>query len=371
MNKKWFAIPMLLAIGAMILAGGCFPPVDENADVFISGKVLDLDGTPMSGQKVELYKSTAPFWVYGNWLESILETDGNTFRTATTDSNGEFEIQMKGADANTPSGSFAAYFAVVVFHDENREMAVATEDHVFSNEDLTWALPEMQFWDVGQVDVDQQTLYMDFTWPDLPKNPSNDYLITVNDGDWAQWVNESQTSLTSLPVEVLNPDKAQCTWQALAWSTGLRYRSDLHTFANQNIFNPIDTATATDGEGNELPGVTDGEYTDKETFTGNMDARSVILDLGSAYEVTAFVIHHAWIYSWWSGTASISTSMDGNEWDAWDTVSGEHQDWGLFYHYKIDMQGRTCRYVKIDLSGPDGVKFDYIGELAAFGNPIQ
>jgi len=43
MKRKWFAIPMVLAIGAMILAGGCFPPVDEDADVFIRGKVLDLE----------------------------------------------------------------------------------------------------------------------------------------------------------------------------------------------------------------------------------------------------------------------------------------------------------------------------------------
>ncbi len=370
MNKKFLLLPALLAVVSMILVGGCFPPVDENADVYIRGKVLGLDGMPVDGQKIELYKSTAPFWVYGDWLNNILETDGNTFRTATTDSNGEFEIHMTGSDANTPSGSYAAFFAIVVFYDDNRQMAVATEDHVFSNEDLTWAVPEIQFWDVGEVNVDQQTLYMDFTWPDLPKNPSNDYLITVNDGDWSQWIDKSTTSLTGLPVEVLDPTKSQCSWQALAWSTGLRYRSDLHTFTNQNIFSPIDTATATDGDGNELAGVTDGEYTDKEVFNDTMNARTVILDLGSAYEVTAFVIHHSWIFNWWSGTASISTSMDGENWDAWDTVTGEHQDWGLFYHYKIDMQGRDCRYIKIDLSGPDGVKFDYIGELAAFGTPL-
>jgi hypothetical protein len=361
---------MVAAIGLVVMAG-CHLPVDPDAEVFVRGRVLDLDGQPAAGQTIELYKSTTPFWLYGEWLESILENEGNTFRTTTTDADGQFEIMMTGAEANSPGGGYAAYFAVAVFADSDRQMAVVTEDHFFSNADLIWNLPEMQFWDVGSQVVDQQTLYMDFSWPDLPKNATHDFLFYVNDGDWAQWVDANATSLVELPVEVLNPATSQCSWQVIAWSTGLRYRSDRHTFSNQNIFSPVDNALATDGDGNELPGITDGEYTDKQYFTEATDKRSVILDLRAPHQVTAFVVHHAWIFNWWAGTATISTSMDGINWDLWrQAVQGDQEEWGLFYHYVIDMQGVDCQYIKIELSGPDGVYFDYIGELVAFGSPL-
>ena len=29
--------------------------------------------------------------------------------------------------------------------------------------------------------------------------------------------------------------------------------------------------------------------------------------------------------------------MDGENWTVWDSVSGEQENWGLFYHYKIDV----------------------------------
>jgi hypothetical protein len=370
MRTKRIWMPLLAAVVATGLVSGCFAPVDEDADVYIRGTVLDLDGTPIEGQQIELYKSTAPFWVYGgDWLEHIFEIEDNTFRTAVTDSEGKFEIHMTGKDANTPSGNFAAYFAVVVFYDDSREMGILTEDHVFSNADLTWKLPEMQYWDVGSVVVDPDLYYMDFTWPELPKNPNRDFLLVVNDGDWAQWVDQDRTALTDLPVEVLNPDTTQCDWQMYARSTGLLYRSDRHPFTNENIFNPI-AATASDGDGNELPGITDEEYTDRQYFHDATDPKSVVLDLRAQFEVTAFVIHHAWIYNWWTGAATISTSTDGIDWDVWRTVDGQHENWGLFYHYEIDMQGRVCRFIKIELTGGESVEFNYIGELVAFGSPL-
>ena len=370
MRRRLILIPLLGAVLAMFAVVGCMPPVDPDADVFVRGRVLDLDGTPLEGQTIELYKATTPFWLFGDWLEHILETDGNTFREATTDANGEFEIHMTGADANSPSGNYAAHFVVAIFADGSREMAVVTDDHFFSNSDLTWGLPEMQYWDIGLVDVDQATLYMDFTWPELPKNANHDFLFYVNDGDWAEWVDGDATAVTGLPVEVLNPETSTCSWQMIAWSTGLRYRSDRHTFENQNIFAPADSTGAYDGDGNDLPGITDGEYTDKQHFSGATDPKTVILELDRPYEVTAFVIHHAWVFNFWAGTATISTSMDGNNYDLWDSVDGYQAEWGLFYHYKIDMQGRDCQFIKIELSGSDDVIFDYIGELVAFGTPL-
>lgn len=372
MNTKWAWIPVVVGLAALVGVSGCFPPVDEDAEVRLHGTLLDLDGAPMAGAELELYKSSVPFWLYGeDWLEHIFELEGNTFRTVTTDDNGDFEILMTGKDANSPSGNYAAHFALLAFYDGSRELGILTEGHVFSNADLVWGVPEMQFWDVGSVNVDQQTLYMDFVWPELPKNPNQEFLFKVNDGDWAQWVSPGATSVSDLPVEVLNPATQQCSWQMYAWSTGLLYRSDKHTFDNQNIFNPIAIDIITDGDGNELPGAMDEEYTDRQYFSGATDKQSVIVDLGADYEVTAFVVHHAWIFNWWAGTATISTSLDGLDYTLWGTaVQGDQENWGLWYHYEIDMQGRDCRYIKIELTGAEGVEFNYIGELVAFGTPL-
>lgn len=367
MRTKWAWIPVVVGLAALVAVAGCFPPVDE--DVEVRGTLLDLDGSPMAGVEIELYKSTVPYWLYGeDWLEHIFELEGNSFRTITTDANGDFSLVMTANEANNPGGNSAAHFALLAFHDGSREMGILTDGHHFSNEDLIWNVPEMQFWDVGSVNVNQQTLYMDFVWPDLPKNNTSDYLFKVNDGDWAQWIDRNATSLTGLPVEVLNPDTQQCSWQMYAWSAGLLYRSDKHTFDNENIFTPIAIDSITDAEGNELPGAMDEEYTDKEYFISETGDDAVLVDLGAEFNVTAFVVHNAWIENWWAGTATISTSLDGVDWQIWGTAAqGDQENWGLWYHYEIDMQGRDCRYIKIELSGADTVGFTYIGELVAFG----
>jgi hypothetical protein len=367
-QRRLFTVLSFLVVG--VLVTGCPPPVDPEADVYVRGTVLNVDGSPLANQTVELFKSTAPFWIYTNALENIIEDEGNTFRTFQTEADGSFELHMKGADVNTPDQQWAAHFVAAVFRDTDREMAVVTENHFFSNNDLIWNLGDVQFWDLGSVLVDSGTLYMDFTWPDLPENSVHDYLFYINDGDWAEWVPDSQTSLTGLPVEVLHPDDDNPAWQIIGWSNDLRYRTSKQYFSNQNIFSPITGAEAADGDGNRLDGATDGEYRDKEYFDSSMNTKEVILDLGTPHEVTALVVHHSWIFNYWRGSLNITTSMDLSSWQSWDTADGAHENYGLLYHYVIDPMGRDCRYIKLNAEGGTDVEWHWIGELVAFGTPL-
>lgn len=75
------------------------------------------------------------------------------YRTTRTDASGYFEFSLSGSEANTAGQGFAANFAVAAVRGTDRQLAVASRQFQFSNNDLREDVSDMRFWDAGAATV--------------------------------------------------------------------------------------------------------------------------------------------------------------------------------------------------------------------------
>jgi hypothetical protein len=261
-RQPWIALTTLTLLTGLLGALGCEPPVSDEATLTITGRVLNADGTPAANQKVDLYKSDLPLFESDTLIGYSIAV-GTPFQTAQTDADGNYRIVLSGAEANTSSQKFAAYFGVSVTQGSDRQLAVASYSFQFSNQDLSEALPEMRFWDSGAVAVEGEELT--FTW-DAPPTPTRSGEVHVAlPGVWLDAVEGGRYSLSTLALPFEGEAQG---FELIAVSDQLRYRTSLKPFTASNprgagldYSQPLNNnISGTDCEGKNLFDLNDGIF---------------------------------------------------------------------------------------------------------------
>ncbi len=389
-------------LGALVI--GCFPPVSDEATVRVEGRVVDVDGTGAVGVTVRLYKTPlntlGADWVVGN----IVNSDANVFMDTVTDGDGRYAFEFSGADANADNQAWAAYFMVYVIHpdDLGNQLAVASEEFHFNNQDLTKTLPEMAFWDLEEgavvVEADSFTL----TWPDSELAPEDDeYLVIVGDG---AWVGEVAGNTLTLPLTALEPcaapvtDPADCEprsdhfVQVVSLAGDLRYRTSALHFTAENpkglgVWFPrgAENNAATTCSGKNVFDVNDGNFSGEGAVAKLVadeglsvdDVRCIVVDLGSEHAVDEIWVHNGLIWNAQKAKVEVALGSDDpataadDAWTPLGTWEGADQlGWQAYLH--LLPGGAPGRYLRIRfVDAQEGTVWHQIGEISVYGAPAE
>ena len=352
---------------------GCIPPVSDETEVKITGRVLNEDGTPAAGQEVKLWKSDVPLFD-SHLIVGIMIDTGNPFRTRTTDADGTFSFVLPGDQVNSGNQRWAAYFAVTVSKG-NGDLAVATYDFHFSNQKLTEDLPDMQFWDAGS--VEEQGGELQFSWEASPTVPSGSrYHLAVAKGTWFGASSQNSMNLSTL---VLEPGADTHHFQLISLGDQLRYRTSLHAFSAQNPIGEgldykqpeLNNVSALDCVGNNLFEINDGVFDGQEHIeyfnqSANDGAKCLEITLAEATVIGDMLVQNASVYGLDNAQVDIfyRDVIDG-DWVLLDSQSGRQTD---FNTYNIHLSGLdiNVRQLKLEVVGGDNDYFDYIGEITLY-----
>ncbi len=403
LSRGYAAAGMLLA--AFLLISGptffaaCQPPVSDEAIVSVEGRVLDVDGTPMTNVTVRLVKTELDVldadWVVGH----IANTDKKPFRETETDESGEFYIEFAGADANAGNQLWAAYFVAYVLHpdDPDSHMGVASDSFQFSNQNLAKSVPDLQLWNVpeGGVVVDDE--FVTITFDESPVAPENGrYIIHV---DGTEWTAEVDGTTYQLPLTALEPclspvldDPTTCEpksdhrFQIIALADGLRFRTAWHSFTAENprglglwYRNPDDSTSGYTCSGKVLFDLNDGKFSGAnsvQVLDQGMTAeefRCITIDLQEEVQLDEVFLHNAAV--WFHKDARIKFLISASEeptdadWTELRQVDGADNVYPMLnVHLEtIDAPARHLRIEFVDVG--DKPFWQRIGEISIYGTP--
>ncbi len=365
---------LLLASAALLaMAVACEPAVSDDAEVTISGRVLDDSGAPLAGAEVKLWKSAIPVFELDAVLAAVLDADdSDPFRTTTTATDGSYSFTLTGADANNVGGSAAAYFAVSTQRGDGQS-AVASDSFLFSNVDLVEDVGDMQFWSGGSATSDAGSV--DFVWDDAPTAPSGGaYNIAIRD----RWFSPSTGNAASLPTEVLDPDATSAEYQFVAISSGFRYRTALQTLTYDPPQAPIEytqtdnnNISAVDCEGQNLFDLNDGEVVGVENVEFFQSASATgrkcfTITLREEAEVSKIVIFNAGILNFEGAAVEAEVRGPGEtEFVSIGTIDRTTNDFDTVYGvFEAD---RAVEEIRFSLTNDDA-SFNFVGEVAVFAS---
>jgi hypothetical protein len=365
------AIYGLVAAAALVVA--CQPPVSNEAALVVEGRILGVDGQPLANQAVNLWKSDLPLFEDDTLIGISIEA-GQPFRIATTDADGRYRFDLKGAEANTGGQRFAAYFAVTATQGSDKSLAVASAQFGFSNQALTHSAPDLQFWDGGAVAPQGEALR--FQWDASPTGADNqEYVLVVDGGIWSE-----ATSATTLDVSThaLPAEQDTHRFLVLALRDGIRYRTSFKTFTASNPLGAgIDfkqpennNISATDCDGNNLFNLNDGVFTGREneenfqTSPGDA-ARCVSIKLAAPTALSELVVHNGWISGLDGASVTISARPEGGEWKLLDTQDGAQASLMFYYRHLRDLDPAPVSEIKIEVLG-GSARFYTLGEVVLY-----
>lgn len=378
----------------------CQPPVSDEAIVSVQGKVLDVDGTPMTNVTVRLVKTDLDVldadWVVGH----IANTDKKPFREVETDENGDFYIEFDGADANAGNQLWAAYFVAYVLHpdDPDSHLGVASDSFQFSNQSLAKTVPDLHFWDIpeGGVVVDDQTATITFEESSMAPKDGR-YIVHV---EGTEWTAEVTGTSYQLPLTALEPcvfpvasDPATCEaktehrLQIISLADGLRYRTAWHSFTAENpkglglwYRNPTDNTSGRTCSGKVLFDLNDGKFSGTNSvqlLDQGMTAeefRCIIIDLQQDVQLEEVFLHNAAV--WFHKDArikflisAIAEPTDG-DWTEVLHVDGANNTYPMLNVHldAIDAPARHLRIEFVDVG--DKPFWQRIGEISVYATPL-
>jgi hypothetical protein len=395
---------MLLATMWLLISpgffSGCIAPVSDEAIVSVSGKVLDVDGTPMAGVTVRLVKTDLNVldadWVIG----SIANTDKTPFREIETNANGEYFVEIEGKDANAGNQLWAAYFAVYVLHPDDpvEHLGVASDSFQFSNQKLTRTVADLHFWDIPENGISVGDDSVTFTWEPTQQEPEGGiYLVHVEGTDWTE---EVKGTTFSLPLSALEPctgpvkdDPSECTAktehkvQLVSLADGVRYRTAWHTFTATNPkgmglwFRNSDNTSGKTCSGKNLFDLNDGKFSGTNSVQyldsgmSAADFRCLLIDLQQEIMLDEIFIHNGAV--WFHKDARIKVLIaspdepadsDWVELTEWDGAGFKYPNFNLH----LPEVGQSARWLKIEYADvADKAFWQRIGEISVYGVPVQ
>jgi hypothetical protein len=404
-NRGYAAAIMLMAafllISAPTLFSACQPPVSDEAIVSVEGRVLDVDGTPMTNVTVRLVKTDVNVldadWVVGH----IANTDKKPFREAETDENGEYYIEFLGADANAGNQLWAAYFVAYVIHpdDPDSHMAVASDSFQFSNQALSKSVPDLQLWDLPADGVVIDEEFVTISFEDSPVAPATGRYIIHIEG--TEWTAEADGTTYQIPLTALEPclapivdDPATCEpkgdhrLQVIALADGIRFRTAWHSFHAENpqgpglwYRNPDDNTSGRTCSGKVLFDLNDGKFSGANSvqvldqgMTAE-DFRCITIDLQQEVQLDEVFLHNAAV--WFHKDARIKFQIAATEepveadWTELREVDGAENTYPMMNVHlaAIDAPARHLRIKFVDIG--DKPFWQRIGEISIYGTPNQ
>ncbi len=138
---------------------------------------------------------------------------------------------------------------------------------------------------------------------------------------------------------------------------------------NLALNKPITAGAASCGTSETPAKAVDGILKDNSKFCTTATPRTLTVDLGSAQNVSSFVVKHAGLggerTNWNTGAFTIATSTDNATWSNAVTVSGARAS-----RTYSPIPARTARYVRLDVTTPanDGSAAARIYELEVYGS---
>lgn len=369
-----------IALAVVALAAACEPPVSNEASLTVEGRLLGVDGEPMANQTVKLWKSDIPLFEENLLLGVAIEA-GTPFRTVTTDAQGRYTFELKGAEANTGGQRFAAYFAVSADQGSDKSLAVASPQFSFSNQDLNQSIPDLQFWDDGAVAVEGEQ--MSFSWGATPTGADGqEYILVVDEGIWSEGTSGKELAL---PTGALPADKDTHRFLVLALRDGIRYRTSYKTFTASNPrgagldYKQVDNnnISATDCDGNNLFNLNDGQFAGAEgeenfqTSPGDA-ARCVNISLKEPTALSDLFVHNGWITGLENASVTISARPEGGDWELLDSQDGAQASLNFYYRHLdlADADSATYKDIKIEILGGNA-RFSQLGEVVLYAAEQQ
>jgi hypothetical protein len=206
---------VLALLAAMSLAAtGCsFSSVDPDADIHITGRVLDASGKPLSGAKVLLMKQADIGEVIFGTILAIGTLSTICFvpdapaicdkaRVATSDADGRYEFDLKGSDTQGTLGTESTL--TVTFSGPAAQGSTTVS---FTAQDTSIKLPDAGLWR-ARPRLSSGSGQIGLSWSPLPSSAGSDaaYSAQVFDADgqtplWSQPASGRSASIDSRILE--------------------------------------------------------------------------------------------------------------------------------------------------------------------------
>jgi hypothetical protein len=170
---------MVAATLSVVVAGCSFSTVDPSADVHVSGRALDASGRPLVRTKVLLLKQADIGEVVFGAVLAVGTLSTICFlphapaicekaRTATTDADGRYSFDLKGADTQGTLGT--ASTMQVVFSGTSKAEGSTTV--TFTAKKAEVSLPDARLWRAG-AQVSSAGGNVTLSWRPLPAAAGN------------------------------------------------------------------------------------------------------------------------------------------------------------------------------------------------------
>lgn len=166
-------VPAVLATLSLAATGCSFSSVDPESDIHISGRALDAAGKPLANSQVLLIKQAdigevvfGTILAVGTLSAICFAPDPPTIcdkaRKTTTDADGRYAFDLKGADTQGSLGTEATMN--VVFSGKSRTSTTVS----FGAKETEIVLPDARLWNLA-ARVSQRSGEIDLTWSPLPR----------------------------------------------------------------------------------------------------------------------------------------------------------------------------------------------------------
>lgn len=366
--KKLLALLLGISFFAAVLS--CEPPVSNDATIQISGVILNEDGSPAEDATVKLWRNDLALFDNDGFTGIMIES-GTPYKTATTNAEGEYSFSFNGAQANSSGGSFAAYFTVTTTR-ENTIESVATNPHQFSNQNLSWNIPDMQYWNDVTVTLEGETISLE--WGSAPNAQTDTRYYVWGDSFWTDGVSENTYELSTLALPV-NGDGSE-SFHIMSLEGSLRYRTnaqvveasnprgsgiDYRQPANNNIH-------ATDCDGGNLFDLNDGEINEVERFQTSSEegTHCVIITLAESTHLSDLLVHNAMVYD--DENANVEYAYQNDEVSDFTVFATEPAFQTDFSSYYDHLKGLDIEATSIRISVEASSYFMQIGEITLYEN---
>jgi len=187
-----------LALATSMLSMACVnPTIDPESTFFAEGKALTATGDPLVGAQVKVIRYFHPAKLLKPDVDDLfdcslkdcgyagLDLEIGVVSETTTDENGAFSMEFKGADiagesgVTTSSGRVEGSNVVIVVKDPNDTdgfAGVYTDDYTYQQGDKRWDPGNLKLWDSGavaNVDLAATDGMVNFSWNEIDNGSSN------------------------------------------------------------------------------------------------------------------------------------------------------------------------------------------------------